>query len=182
MRDVWDCILCLKLSQIERMKLRTACTLANKVSKIYSKKTSVCPRTGTFFVPVADWRAKFSPPLNLGRDTPLLSLSLLLSLCLVSILSPLHPLSRCGIRSELWHGTLGNFVASFSCSTYRSAPHESLMTKAEVKKLRRTVWRCISATFLRNEVTQLYKKSIASVNNLFIFICAVRNGNLFVTT
>lgn len=51
---------------------------------------------------------------------------------------------------------LGNFVASFSCSTYHSEPHESLMTKVEVKKLRRTIWRCTNATFVpRNEVTEL---------------------------
>lgn len=75
MRDVRDCILCLKLSQIKWTKLRTSCILAEKVSKIHSKRTSVCPRTGTFFVPAADWRAKFSRPLNLGRNTPLLSFS-----------------------------------------------------------------------------------------------------------
>lgn len=143
MRDVRDCILRLKLSQIEKTRLWKSCILAEKVSKIHSERTSVCPHTGTFFVPAADWRAKFSRPLNLGRDTPLLSFSFVVpSSCSVSFLPPLHSLPRYGIRSEFWHWALGNFVASFSRSTYRSVPHESLMTKAEVKKLRRTVWRC----------------------------------------
>jgi len=88
--------------------------------------------------------------------------------CLVSILSPLHPSPRYGIRSELWHGILGNFVASFSCSTYRSAPHENLMTKQKLRnyvvlfggvsvpRFHATKWLNFIRSPLRRRITYLY--------------------------
>lgn len=171
MRDVRDCIVCLKLSQIERTKLRMSCTLVDTRYQRYTARGQafvLTPELSSFRL-LIDEPSFLVPWIWVGIHLFFLSLSLPVSIsCLVSILSLLHPLPRCGIRSELWHEALGNFVASFSCSTYRSVPHESLMTKAEVKKLRRTVWRCISATFLRNEVTRLCKKSFASANNLFV--------------
>lgn len=174
MRDVRDCILCLKLSQIERTKLRASCTLTDKVSKIYSERTSVCPRTGTFFVPAADWRAKFSRPLNLGRDTPLLSFFLFRCCLLLSFHSiPTLP------SSTLWHtkqaltrGALSNFVASFSCSTRRIVRYLMkvwwrkqklrnyivLFGGVPVPRFRATKWLDFVRSPLRRRITYLCRK------------------------